>query len=1252
MDSTTGDAPARRTAHIAAELARARADVVALSETRIHGKGSCQEGEFVFHWHGYDEGDRRQGTGGVGVVLSRNAQKELAGPPAYYSPRVMSVRFNFNLTFVSVYAPTFHAPESDKQEFYNQLQAAVDSAPRGNIVVIAGDFNARVGTNAAAWDGVMGPHGCGTENESGTRLLEFCCTNNLCVTNSYFQHPAAHQYTWKNPRSKRWHLLDYVLITNKHLSRVRDTRVFASVDVWSDHRYVGSTIDTGKWRPSRKPDRAKRRRANGAALRAGDASITVRSYQEAAAALLQNNPPAESCSVEQRWTHFKESLVTAVEQTVGFRKGAPQPDWWVESSDELQPLLEAKKATKHALDAAYLTGTPAPDRLVMLTKAHNRARNVARQAVRKAQNTWWSKKGQELTDAHNRKDMQTLFGFWKKLNVAPNQAHTTCGVRDTQGNMLTEPDAQLGRWREHFHGVLNLPSHVAPETIAAVPDSPVRQDMAAEPTLEEVQKAVHKLSSNKTAGKDEITAEMMKAGGPAVMQELHQLVVAVWRSEAVPQEWIDAVIIPLPKKGDKTLCDNWRGISLLSVAGKVFVKVIERRLAEFSEGVLSETQAGFRRGRGCTDMIFVARQLAEKARESNVRLLFCFFDLKKAYDTVNREAMWQLLSKYGIPDKMVALLKAMYTNMKATVELNGIRTDEFDVTNGLRQGCVISCTLFNLFFDRVMTEAREGYRGDVVLAYRTGLNLLGDRRFRRKPDGTRANEKLVDIVDMEFADDMGAPAHTEDRLQQFVTAFNEAATRWGLTVSIGKTQVLDQPDKTTARTTGTRPSPISINGQCLEEVSAFTYLGSTLTNDAEVDTEVTTRIGKACKVWAGLRGPVFNCKSLTASTKLQVFRGAVMPALLYGAETWPVREQHVRKIQGFVMRCLRQILRQPTAQRKPDFIILQEAKMQPVEILLRHARLRWLGHVQRMEPDRLPYQVLYGELKAGKRGFRKPPLRWKDCISTDLQAVRLGTAREGKWQKVAENRNHWRSHVANQLERDTKRWFQQRHVLRSARKGQMQNAEFVCKLCSKQFTEERFLKSHVTVTHTPAAAQKAEARRVLAEQQDGKQKALCPVDGCARVFTVGRGALEQHLRQTHEIPKERAAAMAKHQFGQPPSSSSVARKPTKAKTTTTVTATAPPTAPPTREKAKGTHACAVCQESFNLKQHLTQHINKTHKAETYAEPWDCPLAGCSKSFATPTSLKIHFSKTHGVKDRDEQTNLISVLTEKRGKVRS
>ena len=141
-------------------------------------------------------------------------------------------------------------------------------------------------------------------------------------------------------------------------------------------------------------------------------------------------------------------------------------------------------------------------------------------------------------------------------------------------------------------------------------------------------------------------------------------------------------------------------------------------------------------------------------------------------------------------------------------------------------------------------------------------------------------------------------------------------------------------------------------------------------------------------------------------------------------------------------------------------------------------------------------------------------------------------------------------------------------------------------------------------------------------------------------------------RQTHTIPKERAAAMAQHQFGQPPSSSSVARKPTKAKKATTAAATAPPTAPPTREKTKGTLVCAVCQESFNLKQHLTQHINKTHKAETYVEPWDCPLAGCSKSFATPTSLKIHFSKTHGVKDRDEQTNLISVLTGKRGKVRS
>ena len=107
--------------------------------------------------------------------------------------------------------------------------------------------------------------------------------------------------------------------------------------------------------------------------------------------------------------------------------------------------------------------------------------------------------------------------------------------------------------------------------------------------------------------------------------------------------------MPIPKKGDLTICDNWRGISLLDTIGKVFAKVIQMRLQKVAEEVLSDSQCGFRAARGCTDMIFCVRQLIEKAREHNTKLYLLFVDLRKAYDSVPRQALWVTLKKFGIP---------------------------------------------------------------------------------------------------------------------------------------------------------------------------------------------------------------------------------------------------------------------------------------------------------------------------------------------------------------------------------------------------------------------------------------------------------------------------------------------------------------------------------------------------------------------------------------------------------------------------
>ncbi len=108
-------------------------------------------------------------------------------------------------------------------------------------------------------------------------------------------------------------------------------------------------------------------------------------------------------------------------------------------------------------------------------------------------------------------------------------------------------------------------------------------------------------------------------------------------------DWKNAEIVPIPKKGDLMQCDNWRGISLLDVAGKLFARIIKERLDVIAEHVLPESQCGFRKGRGCCDMVFVARQLTEKVKEHNDSMFVLLVHLRKAYDSVPREALWQVL---------------------------------------------------------------------------------------------------------------------------------------------------------------------------------------------------------------------------------------------------------------------------------------------------------------------------------------------------------------------------------------------------------------------------------------------------------------------------------------------------------------------------------------------------------------------------------------------------------------------------------
>lgn len=237
-----------------------------------------------------------------------------------------------------------------------------------------------------------------------------------------------------------------------------------------------------------------------------------------------------------------------------------------------------------------------------------------------------------------------------------------------------------------------------------MPALPPCVDLDHVPTFEELTEALDKLRKGKAGGKTGVLPELLLYGGAELQDRLLLLLEEVWNARSVVQDWKDAVIVPIPKKGDLKKCDNWRGISLLDVVGKVFTRIMQDRLQVVAESVLPESQCGFRKGRGCVDMIFAARQLTKKSREHNSPLFILFVDLKKAYDSVPRRALCSVLEKYGVPPVMLSLIRSLHDGMKAVVRVGDSTTYEIEVTNGLRQGCTIAPTLFNLYFSAMVNS--------------------------------------------------------------------------------------------------------------------------------------------------------------------------------------------------------------------------------------------------------------------------------------------------------------------------------------------------------------------------------------------------------------------------------------------------------------------------------------------------------------------------------------------------------------------
>jgi hypothetical protein len=182
------------------------------------------------------------------------------------------------------------------------------------------------------------------------------------------------------------------------------------------------------------------------------------------------------------------------------------------------------------------------------------------------------------------------------------------------------------------------------------------EPLVPEHGLVEAEIAIGKLKSYKSPGTDQIPTELIKARGETC-SEIHQLIYSIWNKEDLPQQGKESIILPIYKKGDKTDCNNYQGISLLSTAYKILSNILLARLTLYVNEIIGDHQCGFCHNRSTMDHIFYIWQILEKKWEYNGMVHQLFIDFKKAYDSVKREVLYSILLVFGIPKKLVRLIK-------------------------------------------------------------------------------------------------------------------------------------------------------------------------------------------------------------------------------------------------------------------------------------------------------------------------------------------------------------------------------------------------------------------------------------------------------------------------------------------------------------------------------------------------------------------------------------------------------------------
>jgi exonuclease III len=479
-------------------------------------------------------------------------------------------------------------------------------------------------------------------------------------------------------------------------------------------------------------------------------------------------------------------------------------------------------------------------------------------------------------------------------------------------------------------------------------------------------------------------------------------------SGAVYPEWEVARLNLLPKKGDLSLCKNWRGICLLDIASKILSSIMVGRMQLVQKEFGLEMQNGFKNGCGTVDGLFNTSLGLQKRKEHGLDTWVLFIDLMKAFDTVPRELLFQILRKFGMPDHFVSLVIRLHTKCKIKFKVGDVDS-EVASDIGVRQGSCEGPVLF-LFIIQAALEALDWPVAKPTFCTREGESgkISGDA-YRNSKKTMTTFELWASL----FADDCGLLFETRADLIAGANCLYQGFLRFGLHMHIGrgttdsKTEAMYCPARSNKYEEGDTSNFVVADG-FIHFCEDFKYLGAIISNTLTSDADVDKRIASASAAFGALRPCIFARKGISRKVKGMIYCSLVLSILLYGSECWCLTKKLFRRLRAFHRRCVRTMshitMHHTIKHNIKTTDLLQQLGIQSMEHYYNSRLLRWAGHVARMDFSRTPRKLLTGFLEQVRpRG--RPNKTWGHTLTDSLKLYEIDTK---TWIKTAQDRLLWR----------------------------------------------------------------------------------------------------------------------------------------------------------------------------------------------------------------------------------------------------